>query len=65
VRQRHVRVPCGFARVSNVETGALSDEMDSFMLSETAKCGRRLPHVARIRLSVCAVRAHACSVYGR
>lgn len=34
---RRTVTPCGFATISNVETGALQDRMESFMLSETLK----------------------------
>lgn len=35
--QANSRVPCGYASVADVETGALDDRMDSFFIAETLK----------------------------
>ena len=35
--QKYTRVPCGYAAVSDVNTGQKEDRMDSFVLSETFK----------------------------
>ncbi|CAH2034289.1 unnamed protein product, partial [Iphiclides podalirius] len=35
--QRHARVPCGYAALGDVRTGAREDRMDSFVLAETFK----------------------------
>jgi len=35
--ERHARVPCGYAALSDVSTGQHEDRMDSFVLAETFK----------------------------
>lgn len=35
--EKHTRVPCGFAAVTDIRTGRHEDRMDSFVLSETLK----------------------------
>jgi hypothetical protein len=35
--EKHARVPCGYAAISDVSTGQHEDRMDSFVLAETFK----------------------------